>query len=402
MDDSKIYVGELNFIDEVTRDEHFADKIELVEITLREEVVYDVDLTPQDKARLAKALDDFGIPVIQMHAQGVGAVISACRDAGVRARTEVICRPYHSYGYGSWRDEIKAVVEAGADTVRLSITTPRKWTMGDPGMTVDGIRERAIEAAKFAFDVGAPSVTIGFTDVPRTDLGFLLDASASAVEIGATGVSLCDTVGVGKPALWRYLVRRVKDQVGSRAKVRIHCHDDFGLATANTLASLEAGADQAEVVVNGADPARSGIAPLAEVVMALLCLYRRDLGYRTEMLTDLSRMFSDATGMPIDEQMPVVADRNWMYKRDHIMRTITQDESIQFPFSPSLVGQVFQVGLGRGSGAVGIKAKLAQLGVELPETSVAELVGEVTRAAVDRRRRLTDDEFRQLVAAVRQ
>jgi isopropylmalate/homocitrate/citramalate synthase len=103
--------------------------------------------------------------------------------------------------------------------------------------------------------------------------------------------------------------------------------------------------------------------------------------------------------MPIDEQMPVVADRNWMYKRDHIMRTITQDESIQFPFSPSLVGQHFQIGLGRGSGPVGIRAKLKQLGIEAKEERVQKLVGAVTKAAVERRRRLTDDEFLKLVSA---
>ena len=279
--------------------------------------------------------------------------------------------------------------------IHPSVTAPRKWAMGEPGMTIERIQARAIEAFKFAKDEGAEVLFPSFTDVPRTDLGFIIGTTRAAVEAGAVGVSLCDTVGVAKSSLWKYIVKKVKSETG--AKIRVHCHDDFGLATANTLASLEAGADQAEVVVNGADPARSGIAPLAEIVMALLCLYRRDLGYKTEQLTEISHLFSEATGMPIDEQMPVVADRNWMYKRDHIMRTITKDESIQFPYSPKMVGQAFKIGLGRGSGTVGVKAKLGELGLSVPEQRVGELVSRVTKEAVIRKRRLTDEEFTAIV-----
>lgn len=397
MQNDKIYVGDMNFHDEVTAGEQFTKGIELVEITLREEVVYDVDLTVPTKVKLAKLLDDFGIPILQLHARGAKRVIDACREAGVRAKFEIVCRPYNPYGFEDWKAEIRSAIASGAEIIHPSITTPRKWEMGEAGMTIERVQKRAIEAFSFARDEGAQILFPSFTDVPRTDLSFIVETTAAAMEVGAVGVSLCDTVGVGKSSLWRYIVRRVKAETG--AKIRVHLHDDFGLATANTLASLEAGAEQAEVVVNGADPARSGIAPLAEVTMALLCLYRIDLGYRTEMLTDLSRLFADETGMPIDEQMPVVADRNWMYKRDHIMRTITQDESIQFPFSPSLVGQSFQIGLGRGSGPVGIRAKLKQLGLEVPEERVPDLVSRVTAAAVERRRRLTDAEFIRLVAA---
>ncbi|MBI1983189.1 MAG: hypothetical protein HYS61_03215, partial [Acidobacteria bacterium] len=131
------------------------------------------------------------------------------------------------------------------------------------------------------------------------------------------------------------------------------------------------------------------------------CLYRKDLGVVTEKLTEASNLFADMTGMPIAEQKPIVAERNWMYKRDHIMRTILQDESIQFPFSPTLVGQVFRVGMGRGSGPVGVKAKLRQLGIEVPEARISEVVTLVTREAVRRKRRLTDEEFRTLVSALR-
>ncbi len=395
MDRNGIYVGDLNFLDEVTKDENFADAIELVEITLREEVVYDAVLTVADKVLLAKMLDDFGIPILQLHAQGHDEVIRACRDAGVKAKFEIVCRPYNPYGYENWQAEIQAAIDSGAESIHPSITTPRKWMMGEPEMTLEKIRKRAVESCKFAVDAGAPSFFPSLTDVPRTDLNFVIDLVGAAVELGAAGFSLCDTVGVAKPSLWRHLVRRVKAETG--ACIRVHCHDDFGLGTANTLASLEAGAEQAEVVVNGADPARSGIAPLAEVVMALRCLYDRDLDYKTELLTEISQVFSAHTGMPVEEQMPVVADRNWMYKRDHIMRTILKDESIQFPFSPAMVGQRFQIGLGRGSGSVGVKAKLAELGLSVPEVRIADIVAGVTVEAVQRKRRLSDDEFTALV-----
>ncbi|MBI2527344.1 MAG: hypothetical protein HYV93_15325 [Candidatus Rokubacteria bacterium] len=399
MDKSKIYVGSLNSLDTVRQGEQLVDTIELVEITLREEVVFDARLTLSQKAQLAKALDDLGVPTLQLHAQGCKEVISACRDAGVRARMEVECRPYHPYGYANWKEEIRVAVGSGADLVHPSITTPRKWILGEPAMSVEGIKQRALDAVKLAFDLGAPKVTLGFTDAPRTDLGFLIETGRMAGEAGASTLVLNDTVGVAKPSLMRFLVQKVTRETG--VKVRVHCHNDFGLGTANTLAALDAGAGGAEVAVNGSDPARSGIAPLAEIVMALMCLYEKDLGYATEKLTEVSRLFSKCTGMPIDEQKPIVADRNWMYKRDHIMRTIVLDESIQFPYSPGLIGQSFQIDLGRGVGAVGVGTKLRQLGLDVPEAMVARLVDQVNEAAVEKKRRLTDAEFRALAEQLR-
>ena len=393
----KVYVGDLNYNPEVCADEHLADYIEIVEITLREEVVYDVDLSPKEKAILAKALDDMNIPVIQLHAQGTAEVIKACRDVGVRALFEVICRPYHSYGFGDWSQEVLASIRAGAEIIKPSITTPRKWMMGDSKMKIEDIAQRAVDTVKCAKDAGAQRITAAFTDSPRTDLNFLIDVSGRMHEVGADTVLLNDTVGVAKPSLMRYMVRKIKDATG--AKVRVHCHNDFGLGTANTLASIEAGCDGVETVVNGADPARSGIASLAEVVMALICLYRRDPGIKTDNMVEVSKLFADMTGIPIAEQKPIVAERNWMYKRDHIMRTITQDESIQFPFSPSLVGERFHIGLGRGSGQVGIKAKLKELSIEVSDNAIPVIVESVNKEAVQRKRRLTDDEFRTLVQA---
>jgi len=395
----RIYVGDLNFLPEACAGENFKDHIELVEITLREEVVYDVNLSVKDKVVLAKALDAMNIPVIQMHSQGASEVMRACRDAGVRAKFEVLSRPYNPYGFKDWKAEVMEAIKGGADRIRPSITTPRKWAMGEPGMSAEGVARRALEDIKFALDNGAREVTIGFTDSPRMDLSYLVDVGAKAVELGATTIVINDTVGVAKPSLIKHMVKTMAR--GTGGKIRVHCHNDFGLATANTLAALEVGADGAEVVVNGADPARSGIAPLAEVVMSLLCHYNKDLGIVTQKLTEASFLFADMSGIPVHEQKPVVADRNWMYKRDHIMRTITKDESIQFPFSPSLVGQKFQVGLGRGTGVVAVKEKLRLLGLSVAEDRVPDLVKAVNQDAVRRKRRLTDDEFRALVSALK-
>ena len=121
----KVYVGDLNFLPEVCAGENFKDNIELVEITLREEVVYDVDLTIKDKIVLAKALDALNIPVIQMHSQGAGEVMKDCRDAGVKAKFEVLSRPYNPYGFKDWKAEVMEAIKAGADRIRPSITTPR-------------------------------------------------------------------------------------------------------------------------------------------------------------------------------------------------------------------------------------------------------------------------------------
>jgi len=279
---SKNYVGSLNFLPEVRADDELADTIELVEITLREEVVYDVNLSVSQKVELAKSLDSMNIPVIQMHSQGVGDVIKACRDAGVRCKFEALSRPYYSYGYGDWKTEIIAGVKAGADIIRPSVTAPAKWAKGDPDMKPEGVASRALDCIKFAFDQGAKRISIGFTDATRQDFSFLVDMAARCAEHGASTIVLNDSVGVARPALIKHMVRTLRKATG--VGVRVHCHNDFGLGTANTLAALEAGAIGAEVGGERRGPGSFGDRAIGgSRHVAALSLWKRHRSYCREI-----------------------------------------------------------------------------------------------------------------------
>ncbi|HEX9045131.1 MAG TPA: 2-isopropylmalate synthase, partial [Candidatus Limnocylindrales bacterium] len=237
-------------------------------------------------------------------------------------------------------------------------------------------------------------------DASRTDVEYLMKVYESVVEAGASTVNIPDTVGYAIPSEFGGLVERVVGLVGRDAVVSVHCHNDLGLATANTLAAVQAGARQVEVTINGLGE-RAGNASLEEVVMALRTRPTQfpELASRiqTEQITPASRLVSYLTGFTVQPNKAIVGGNAFAHEsgihQDGVIKNPLTYE-IMTPQSVGLSGS--QLTIGKLSGRRGLQAKLRQLGHEVEGDRLDELY----RAAValaDAKKEVSDADLLALV-----
>jgi 2-isopropylmalate synthase len=237
-------------------------------------------------------------------------------------------------------------------------------------------------------------------DASRTDPEYLLRIYEAVVDAGATTVNIPDTVGYAIPAEFGSLVGRVVDLVGRDATVSVHCHNDLGLATANTLAAVQAGARQVEVTINGLGE-RAGNASLEEVVMALRTRPTQfpmlATGVQTEQITAASRLVSYLTGFSVQPNKAVVganafAHESGIHQDGVIKNPLTYE--IMTPQSVGLSGS--QLTIGKLSGRKGLQAKLRDLGHEVDGERLDLLYREAI-ALADAKKEVTDADLLALV-----
>ncbi len=237
-------------------------------------------------------------------------------------------------------------------------------------------------------------------DASRTDIAYLLQVYEAVVEAGASTVNIPDTVGYAIPSEFGALVEKVVNLVGDQATVSVHCHNDLGLATANTLAAVQAGARQVEVTINGLGE-RAGNASLEEVVMALRTRPTQfpELGshVQTEQLTAASRLVSYLTGFAIQPNKAIVGGNAFAHEsgihQDGVIKNPLTYE-IMTPQSVGLSGS--QLTIGKLSGRRGIQGKLKELGYDLEGEALEEVYRQAV-ALADAKKEVTDADLHALV-----
>jgi 2-isopropylmalate synthase len=237
-------------------------------------------------------------------------------------------------------------------------------------------------------------------DASRTDTDFLLRVYAAVVEAGASTVNVPDTVGYAIPSEFGELTRKVVELVGQQATVSIHCHNDLGLATANTLAAVQAGARQVEVTINGLGE-RAGNASLEEVVMALRTRPTQfaaiGSGVQTEHITAASRLVSYLTGFAVQPNKAIVGGNAFAHESG-----IHQDGVIKHPLTyeimtPQSVGlSGSQLTIGKLSGRRGLQGKLRELGHDLEGEALDAIYRQAIELA-DAKKEVTDADLLALV-----
>ncbi len=248
-------------------------------------------------------------------------------------------------------------------------------------------------------------------DASRTDPEFLMQVYEAVVEAGASTINIPDTVGYAIPSEFGALVGRAVALLGSQATISVHCHNDLGLATANTLAAVQAGARQVEVTINGLGE-RAGNASLEEVVMALRTRptqFRTDgggstgtdealtHGVQTEHITAASRLVSYLTGFAVQPNKAVVGGNAFAHEsgihQDGVIKNPLTYE-IMTPQSVGLSGS--SITIGKLSGRKGLATKLAELGYELEGEALDAIYRQAIELA-DEKKEVTDDDLMALV-----
>jgi 2-isopropylmalate synthase len=267
-------------------------------------------------------------------------------------------------------------------------------------------REEALEEAvrwvRYGREALGKDAEIEFSaeDASRTDVDFLMKVYEAVVDAGATTVNIPDTVGYAIPSEFGALVGRVVDLVGDEATVSVHCHNDLGLATANTLAAVQAGARQVEVTINGLGE-RAGNASLEEVVMALRTrptqFPQLGSGVQTEQITAASRLVSYLTGFTIQPNKAIVGGNAFAHEsgihQDGVIKNPLTYE-IMTPQSVGLAGS--QLTIGKLSGRKGLQGKLRELGHDL-DGEALDVIYRQAISLADSKKEVTDADLLALV-----
>jgi methanogen homocitrate synthase len=264
------------------------------------------------------------------------------------------------------------------------------------------VLEMVLEATGYAKAHGLRT-TFFAVDSARADPKFLRTLYTSAIgQSHVDSVAVVDTFGVTSPDGFAQLVRAVKKYV--RVPIEVHCHNDFGLGTANAIAGLSAGASVAHTNVNGIGE-RAGGASTEEVAVALRILYGKDLGFNFGKLYELSQFVQKVSGVPVSPQKPVVGDTAFGYEAGiaaMFSYRFAHAKSLRYglPYLPELVGNKFSITLGKKSGSMSIRWRLEELHYEASDEQVDRILARVKETGVRLRRGLTDAEFVSIVKEV--
>lgn len=346
------------------------------------------------KVEIARALAAAGVHDLEL---GTPAVSEADAEA-IRQVVELGLGPMTSALGRALEKDVDLVASCGVDAVRLSMPISERQRNAKTRIGADDYVDKAVAICVYAKERGLQVVFSPY-DTTRADLG-LLEALLVRFreENCADRVRLVDTTGAASPEAVRRLVVFMREAGGM--PVEVHCHDDFGLATANTVAGALAGAEWVSMTVNGIGE-RSGNAALEEVVTALAILYGIDCGLALASLTELSRLVEEHSGIALQSHKPVVGRNSFSHESGLVVAGLLRDPFTAESYDPGIVGQSRRIVVGKKSGRASVEAKLTQLydgGV--PELDVDVLVDRIKNKASDLGRALEDDEVRELVSGL--
>ncbi|HJS81676.1 MAG TPA: alpha-isopropylmalate synthase regulatory domain-containing protein, partial [Nitrososphaera sp.] len=217
------------------------------------------------------------------------------------------------------------------------------------------------------------------------DRAFLLKVFNAVKEAGADRLDIPDTVGYATPHYVADLVREVSDS--TRLPVSVHCHDDFGLAVANSISGINAGAACAHVTINGLGE-RAGNASLEEFVMALQCLYQKTHGIKTELLYETSKFVSNTMGIIVQPNKAIIGENAFGHESGIHTHGVLSNPLTYEPISPELVGRKRWLQAGKHAGAHGIRAMLEEFGIK-PTDDQLKIIVEKQKNIADKGKAIT-------------
>jgi D-citramalate synthase len=371
----------------------FPDKIRIFDTTLRDgEQTPGVSLTPENKLRIAKRLDELGVDVIEAGfaavSEGEMEAVKLIAQQGLRAE---VC----SAARGT-RGDIDAVAKSGADSIHLIIPVSDLHIEYKLKKTREQVLQITRDTVKYAKDSGL-IVELSAEDATRADVAFLKKIFKTGIKAGADRVVACDTVGVLTPERSYELFADLRKSLDVPV-VSVHCHDDFGMAVANTIAALRAGANQFHATINGLGE-RAGNASLEEIVVSLMSLYKLKLGIKTELLYSISQLVSRLTGIVVQPNKAIVGENAFTHESGIHTQGMLAHPSTYEPIKPELVGGTRRLAPGKHAGSAGLKATLAEMGLQPSEEQLKEIFLRV-KSVGDKGKTVTDADLLAIAESV--
>lgn len=348
-------------------------RVRIFDTTLRDgEQTPGVSLSPEQKLQIAKSLDELGVDAIEagfpVISEGEKKAVKMISNAGLSAEICGLARAN--------KGDIDAIVDAGLEYVHAFIATSDMHLKYKLEMSRDEALAKAVEAVEYAKSRGL-QVEFSAEDATRTDREFLRTVFSSVAKSGADRIDIPDTVGYSTP---EYIAEITKDAISAtNLPVSVHCHNDFGLAVANAISGIQAGAQCAHVTINGIGE-RAGNASLEELVMALQCLKfdeKRETKIDTKKLYNTSRYVSRIVGIQVQPNKAIVGENAFGHESGIHTHGILSNPLTYEPISPELVGRKRWMQVGKHAGIHGMNAMLAEYGIKPTETQAKSILDRV-------------------------
>ena len=359
-------------------------------------------MTKEEKLRLARQLEKLGVDVIEAgFAAASEGDWEAVHEIAKTVKNSTVCSLCRAVE-NDIRKAGEALAPAPKRRIHTFIATSPIHMEHKLKMKPKQVVEAAVKAVKIAKEY-TDDVEFSAEDAVRSEHDFLVEIFTAVIEAGATTINIPDTVGYSIPSAWYERIRAIINSVPNSSKVvwSSHCHNDLGMAVANSLAAIQAGARQIECTINGLGE-RAGNASLEEIVMALKVrhdLFGLETGVDTAQIVPTSKLVSTITGYPVQPNKAIVGANAFSHESGiHQDGVLKHRETYEIMSAESVGWSANRLTLGKLSGRNAFKTKLQELGIELDSEEALNAAFARFKELADKKREIFDEDLHALVS----
>jgi len=360
-------------------------KVRIFDTTLRDgDQMAGVELSLEDKIEIARILNELGVDIIE-------AGFPASSDVDfktIRVLSREVSGSKLAALARATRKDVDAAAASEAHVIHVFIATSDIHLKYKLKLSREEVLNRISDVIEYARSY-TPLVLFSAEDGTRSDREFLVQAYREAVSAGAKYINIPDTVGAITPWEFYDLVAYIRSKLPREVWIDVHCHNDFGMATANTLVGIAAGADGAQVTINGFGE-RAGNAALEEVVSALHFLMGAETGIKLEMLTEVSKLVAQKFGISLQPNKPIVGLNAFAHEAGIHVHGVLENPITYEVMPPEAVGNRRRIVLGRHSGRHAVAWVLQEMGIDPPRELIDYILYKLKEVA-PRIKKVTED-----------
>ncbi len=351
-----------------------------------------------EKLQVARQLENMGVDVIEagfpIASEGDFEAVSVIASEMKKASVCGLARAVEKDIERCW----EAVKNAKKPRIHTFIATSPIHRKSKLKMNKEQILESIGKAVRYACSL-CDDVEFSAEDATRTEIDFLKEAVSVAARAGASTINIPDTVGYAMPEEFGSIISRVRQALPEKTVISVHCHNDLGMASANSLAALQNGASQVECTVNGIGE-RAGNAAMEEIVMSIYTrrdVFDLELGIDTTKIYPASALVSRLCGISVQKNKAVVGENAFRHEAGIHQHGVLQDKLTYEIMTPESIGRkVESLVLGKHSGRHAIKERLTALGVDTEKIDLDAFFNRFKKVA-DKKKQVFDDELLALV-----
>jgi len=368
--------------------------VTIFDTTLRDgEQTPGVSLTSTQKLEIARQLDKLGVDIIEagfpISSEGDKKSVKSISNAGLDAEICGLARVL--------KKDIDACFDSDVGLVHTFVPTSEVQRVYTIKKSQEEVIQLAVEAVQYIKDHGSRCM-FSAMDATRTKPEYLIEVFKAVQEAGCDIINVPDTVGVMVPSA---MYRQIMDIAAEiTIPIDVHCHNDFGLAVANSLMAIEAGASQAQVTINGIGE-RAGNADLSQTVMSLKAMYGAKTNIRTEYLVETSKMVENYSGVRLPPNTPVVGQNAFSHESGIHSQGVLEKSDTFEPgiMTPEMVGHRRRIVLGKHTGKHAVKQSLESAGIITNDKQLDEIVSRIKEIA-NKGKQITDADLSAVASAV--